>query len=76
MMMIGLLLAMLISFWVGAIAILAVQNATAVSLSFLFLRSIELPVGVVLAFAFITGLMLTVLVQPLWRLTANDSEKG
>ncbi|MBW4550363.1 MAG: DUF1049 domain-containing protein [Aphanocapsa sp. GSE-SYN-MK-11-07L] len=73
---VSLLLAALLSFWVGAIAILAVQNATAVSLSFLFLRSIELPVGVVLAFAFITGLMLSVLVQPLWQLTANDNERG
>jgi uncharacterized integral membrane protein len=75
MMMISLLLAVLISFWVGAIAILAVQNATAVSLGFLFLRSVEMPVGVVLAFAFIAGLMLTVLFQPLWRLTASDDER-
>ena len=38
-----------IALWTVAIAILSVQNATLVSLSFLTLRSVKIPLGVVLA---------------------------
>ncbi|HEY9837771.1 MAG TPA: lipopolysaccharide assembly protein LapA domain-containing protein [Vampirovibrionales bacterium] len=37
------------AFWVVAIALLSVQNATPVSLQFLGFSSIQLPVGLVLA---------------------------
>ncbi|NER34732.1 MAG: DUF1049 domain-containing protein [Oscillatoria sp. SIO1A7] len=44
-----LLISSIAAFWVVAIAIVSVQNATLVSLQFLGLRSIQIPVGVVLA---------------------------
>ncbi|MGE5655268.1 MAG: DUF1049 domain-containing protein [Actinomycetota bacterium] len=41
--------ALTVAFWIGATAILSVQNATPVALKFLVFQSVELPVGVVLA---------------------------
>jgi uncharacterized integral membrane protein len=49
------LISVILGIWVGAIAILSVQNATPVQLSFLGLQSIPMPVGVVLAFAVAIG---------------------
>ena len=72
--MIALLIALLMSIWMGGIALFSVQNASPVTLRFLFLQSVEMPMGVVLAFAAITGLILVVLIQPLWRLAASFSE--
>jgi uncharacterized integral membrane protein len=66
--MIAVLIALLISAWMGAIALLSVQNATPVTLRFLWFQSVELPMGIVLAGAAIAGLMLMVLIQSLWRL--------
>ncbi|WP_338022455.1 LapA family protein [Argonema antarcticum] len=45
-----LLASLILAIWVLAIAIFSVQNATLVSLKFLGFESIQLPVGVVLAF--------------------------
>lgn len=46
----NLLASLIVVIWILAIAILSVQNATPVSLKFLGFESIQLPVGVVLAF--------------------------
>ena len=54
----NLMIALLIAFWLGAIAIFSIQNITAVSLKFLFWQSIQLPVGVLLAFCVGLGLIL------------------
>lgn len=54
----NLMIALLIAFWLGAIAIFSIQNVTAVSLNFLFWQSIQLPVGVLLAFCVGLGLIL------------------
>jgi uncharacterized integral membrane protein len=43
--------------WIAAIAILSVQNATAVSLQFLAFRSVPMPIGVVLAFSAALGMV-------------------
>jgi len=53
-----LLLIIIPALWIGAIAILSVQNATPVAIQFLGLQSIELPLGVVLSFC-VAGAMLT-----------------
>lgn len=50
------LVVLLPAVWVVAIAIIAVQNATPVSLQFLNFRSIEMPFGVVLAFCAAGGM--------------------
>ena len=43
--------AAIIASWIAAIAIVSVQNSMLVSLQFLGFNSIQLPVGVLLAFA-------------------------
>jgi uncharacterized integral membrane protein len=47
----------LAALWIAAIAILSVQNATAVSLQFLAFRSVPMPIGVVLAFSAALGMV-------------------
>jgi uncharacterized integral membrane protein len=66
----SLLVGLLVSAWVGITAILSVQNAKLVSLQFLGLQSIQIPLGVLLAFAMIVGLWSVILLRPIWRLTA------
>lgn len=61
------LAAFLLATWVSAIAILSVQNFTAVRLRFLTLQFVEIPVGVVLAFGVGLGMVGTAVVQPLLR---------
>ena len=56
----------LLAGWVVAIAIISVQNATPVSLRFLTFQSIQLPVGLVLAFSAALGMLAMALTQPLW----------
>ncbi|WOD38368.1 lipopolysaccharide assembly protein LapA domain-containing protein [Nodosilinea sp. E11] len=55
--MIRLALALVPAVWVIAIAIIAVQNATPVSIRLLNLQSIELPFGVLLAFCVAGGML-------------------
>jgi uncharacterized integral membrane protein len=61
-----LLISIIVGGWAIAIAIIAVQNATPVSLKFLFFQSIEIPLGVVLALSAALGTMGTAILQPLW----------
>lgn len=68
-----LLISLILALWVSVFAILSVQNATAVSLQFLFFRTIEIPLGVVLAFAMGAGLLGVALIQLFWRSTAPES---
>ncbi len=51
--------------WVGAIAILAIQNYTPISLQFLAFPLINLPVGILLAFCAMAGMVGAVAVQGL-----------
>lgn len=55
----SLLLALIPALWIIAIAILSVQNATPVSLRFLWFQSVELPLGVVLSFCAAGALVVT-----------------
>ncbi len=52
-----LLISLIVATWVGAIAILSVQNFTPVALNLLAFRSIEIPVGLVLAFSVGIGMV-------------------
>ena len=67
----NLIIALLIAFWLGAIAIFSIQNITAVSLKFLFWQSIQLPVGVLLAFCVGLGLILGTLLPLLLPRSRN-----
>lgn len=62
----NLLTSIIVAVWVVAIAILSVQNATPVSLRFLNFQSIQLPMGLVLAFSAGVGLIAVALILPLW----------
>lgn len=59
------LTSLIVAFWVVVIAILSVQNATPVSLKFLTFQSVQIPVGLVLAFSVGLGIIGTGLLQPL-----------
>ncbi len=74
--MINLLICLILSLWVSAIAILSVQNVAPVSLQFLFFRSIELPVGVVLALSMSAGLLGVAVAQLLWKLVNRQSDSS
>jgi uncharacterized integral membrane protein len=54
----NLIISAIAAAWVIAIALLSVQNATLVSLKFLFWRSIELPWGLILAGSVSIGFLL------------------
>ncbi|VXD23255.1 lipopolysaccharide assembly protein LapA domain-containing protein [Planktothrix paucivesiculata] len=58
----------ILAFWMSAIAILAIQNATPITLRFLFLESVQLPVGVILAFSVSLGVLGGALFKPLAQL--------
>jgi uncharacterized integral membrane protein len=64
---VNLVMALVVAFWVSAIALLSVQNASPVSLRFLNLQSIDLPVGLVIAFSAAAGMVGAAAVLPLWR---------
>lgn len=70
----NLLTSLFLAIWVVVIAILSVQNATPVSLKFLTFQSIQLPVGLVLAFSSGLGIIGMALTQPIWSLT--NSQRG
>lgn len=55
--MVRLLLALIPALWVVVIAIVAVQNATPVSIRLLVFESIEMPFGVLLAFGMAGGMV-------------------
>lgn len=55
--MVRLLFAIVPALWVVVIAIVAVQNATPVSLRLLTLQSIEIPFGLLLAFGVAAGMV-------------------
>ncbi|MDJ1177770.1 lipopolysaccharide assembly protein LapA domain-containing protein [Roseofilum sp. BLCC_M91] len=57
-------LSLLLSIWISAIAILSVQNATPVSLKFLLFESVEIPIGILLAFSASLGLLAGLLIVP------------
>ena len=66
---------LLLAIWIAAIALVSVQNATPVALKFIMFESIQFPVGVVLAFSAILGLILGSLVKPLWQLSHFTREE-
>ncbi|AFZ44731.1 hypothetical protein PCC7418_2589 [Halothece sp. PCC 7418] len=69
-----LLAFLIIAFAMIFMAVISIQNITAISLQFLFFRSVEIPFGVLLAFGFSVGLILGAilpLLTPLVRMNKN-----
>ncbi|QDL07998.1 DUF1049 domain-containing protein [Brasilonema octagenarum UFV-E1] len=68
----SLLISIVIASWVMGVAILSVQNAQPVSLKFLTFQSIQIPVGLVLAFCAVVGMVGVALLQPLWGVAGSE----
>lgn len=58
-----ILASLILTAWVIGAAILSVQNATPVSIKFLVFQSIQMPVGIVLAFSVGVGIIAAILIQ-------------
>lgn len=59
-----MLISLILALWVSAIAVISVQNATPISLKFIGFRSIEMPVGIILAFTVGVGLIISAILLP------------
>lgn len=73
---VNLVLSTIVALWVMAIAIISVQNATPVSLRFVTFESIQIPVGLVLAFCVGIGMVAASVVQPLWNISNFQQSKS
>ena len=71
----NLLTSLILAGWIGAIAILAIQNFTPVSLKFLAFESIQLPVGIVLAFSVGIGVFGGAIAPVLWQLAGGQRQQ-
>ncbi|MGK7901408.1 MAG: DUF1049 domain-containing protein [Hormoscilla sp.] len=65
------LMAIVLALWVSAIAIISVQNSTAISLKFIVFQSVSLPVGIMLGFTVGVGVIAGAIAQPLWLFLAQ-----
>lgn len=79
--MVNFLTALVLAGWIIVVAILAVQNAAPVALKFLVFQSIQIPIGVVLAFSIAIGAVGMGLLQLLWgifssKATEEDLDPG
>ncbi len=72
----NLVISLVVAIWVVAIAIISVQNATPVSLKFFTFESIQIPVGLVLAFSAGVGIISIALLQPLWGLSGSPQRNS
>ncbi|MEJ1933416.1 LapA family protein [Nostoc sp. NIES-2111] len=70
-----LITSLVVAFWVAAIAIISVQNATPVSLKFLTFQSVQIPVGLVLAFSAGIGLVVMAILPPLWGVAGSRGSR-
>jgi len=60
-----LITSLIITVWIGAIALISVQNATPISLRFLSFQLVEMPFGLILAFSAGLGVTGAAIAQPL-----------
>ena len=70
-----LAISFLVAILASAIGIISVQNAASVSLNFMFFKSIQVPVGVVLAMSVSAGLIVAALLQPLWNISDSQNSR-
>jgi uncharacterized integral membrane protein len=72
--LVNLIASVVVALWIGAIAILSVQNFTSVSLKFLNFQSIQIPVGLVIAFSVGLGMVGGALIQPFLLPSASQDD--
>lgn len=70
----NLLTSLIIAGWISAIAILSIQNFTPVSLKFLSFETIQLPVGIVLAFSVAVGVVGGAIAPVIWQFAGKQRE--
>ncbi|MGB5962287.1 MAG: LapA family protein [Coleofasciculaceae cyanobacterium] len=70
----NLLTSIIVAGWISAIAILSIQNFTPVSLKFLNFETIQIPVGIVLAFSVAAGVIGGAIAPVLWQLAGRQQE--
>ena len=63
----NLITALILTSWIVTIAILSVQNYTLVSLKFLNVESVKIPIGILLAFSVGVGIMAGAIVPLFWQ---------
>lgn len=69
------LISLILAGWIGAAAILAVQNFTPVSFKILTVQSIEIPFGIVLAFSAGLGAVATAIAPLIFgSITSQDED--
>jgi uncharacterized integral membrane protein len=71
-----LILALIVGFWICAIALIAIQNARGVTLRFLLFQSVEIPFGLLLTFGFVLGLVGTALLLPILQGRVRSLRQG
>ncbi len=72
----NLVISIIFACWVIGIAVISVQNAEPVSLRFLNFQSIQIPLGLVLAFCAGAGIFGIALLKPLWSLAGSVGENS
>ena len=71
----NLLTSIILTVWIAAIAILSIQNITPISLKFLVFQTIQIPLGIVLAFSVGIGAMAGAIAPVLWQLANGQRER-
>jgi uncharacterized integral membrane protein len=72
---VNLLTSLIVAGWISAIAILSIQNFTPVSLKFLSFETIQLPIGIVLAFSVGVGVIGGSIAPILWQVAGRQGEQ-
>ena len=70
-----ILISLIVAGWVSAIALVSVQNATPVSLQFLTFQSVQLPMGLVLAFSAAIGMVGMAVLLPVKRAIGSGARE-
>lgn len=70
-----LITACIVAVWIGAIALIAIQNATPVALRFLTFQTIEIPFGLIIAFSVMLGIIGAAIAQPLLGFSLSQSDE-
>lgn len=68
----NVLTSIVLAAWIAAIAIISIQNITPISLKFLNLQTIQIPMGIILAFSVGIGAIAAAIAPALWRLTGGQ----
>lgn len=67
-----LLTSLILAFWICLIALVAAQNGSRVVVQFLGVQSIQIPLGIVLAFSAAVGMVGAAVVLPLFQIKSGS----